>query len=103
MNKPKLPPLGDFMNEESYKHVLSNLPENFDLDQFTISFIHCFPDENVSILVHSTFDEIKHHLYKDVLGKVLQKELRLTKRMEKIRKEEYWTKNIEKESFIIQR
>lgn len=43
--------LRSFMSDESYAKVVSYLPQEFDIDQFTLSFIHCFPDEGMKNLL----------------------------------------------------
>ena len=99
----KLLPLSKYMSDALYKKILDSLPVDFYLDQFAISFIHFFPDNQIIILINSNYDDIKRYLHRYVLGKTIQNKLHLAKKMIKYSGEEYWTKNLNKESIMIQR
>ena len=92
------------MSDESYAKVVSYLPQEFDIDQFTLSFIHCFPDEGMKDLVDCSYKDIKESLQQYVMTQTIER-LHLAKRIgrydSKRIDEYYWTKDLRKETFRI--
>lgn len=98
--------LRSFMSDEFYAKVMSYLPQDFDIDQFTLSFIQCFPDEGMKNLVDCSYKDIKESLQQYVMTQTVER-LHLAKRIgrydtnsERI-DENYWTKDLRKERFRI--
>ena len=88
------------MNDDLYLNVIDDLPNDFNLEQFMIMFIRHFPDQEKSRLLDFSCDRIKKYLRSHILGKTIQRRLRLAKRMTHYPSGNiYWTKDLLKKQF----